>query len=240
MAIPKVVHYCWLSGASFPDLESRCFESWKHMLPGYKFVLWDMERIKEIHSDWMNSAIAEKKWAFAADYVRLYALYNYGGIYLDCDVEVLKSFDDLLNLRTFVGRETARPVIEAAVIGSEAGQQWLRDSLDFYEGKIFDISKINLPEVAIPYIIKRPILKNGIHIYKQDFFSPLNNLTGRCRVTPNTYCIHHFNGTWFTPYQKKYFEIRRRWSKKSGDLIGFIVASLFALFNKLSKKECKK
>ena len=96
MAIPKIIHYCWLSGTPFPDLENRCIESWKKYLPDYELILWDKERIKEIHSSWIDSAIAQKKWAFAADYVRLYALYNYGGIYLDCDVEVLKSFDELL------------------------------------------------------------------------------------------------------------------------------------------------
>ena len=231
MAIPKIIHYCWLSGIPFPDLENRCIESWKKHLPDYELILWDKERIKEIHSSWIDSAIAQKKWAFAADYVRLYALYNYGGIYLDCDVEVLKSFDDLLDRQMFVGRETARPVVEAAVLGSEANLPWLKNCLDFYEGRIFDVKKINTPEVAIPYILKNFVGEK--FIMDADYFSPLNNLTGKCTVTTNTYCIHHFNGTWFTPYQKKYFEIRRKWSKKYGAAIGFLVASLFALANKM-------
>lgn len=231
MAIPKVIHYCWLSGELFPDVESRCVESWRRMLPDYEFVLWDMERIKEIHSEWIDSAIAQKKWAFAADYVRLYALYNYGGIYLDCDVEVLKSFDDLLDRQMFIGRETARPVIEAAVMGSESKLLWLKSCLDFYEGRAFNVLKINTPEVAIPYILKDFVDETSV--MAAEYFSPLNNLTGKCKVTPNTYCIHHFNGAWFTPYQKKYFEIRRKWSKTYGDVVGFLVASLFAIKNKI-------
>ena len=231
MAIPKVIHYCWLSGEPFPDVESRCVESWRRMLPDYEFVLWDMERIKEIHSEWIDSAIAQKKWAFAADYVRLYALYNYGGIYLDCDVEVLKPFDDLLNRQMFVGRESARPVIEAAVMGSETKMPWLKNSLDFYAGRSFDILKINTPEVAIPFILKDFV--NEESVMDAEYFSPLNNLTGKCQITPNTYCIHHFNGTWFTPYQKRYFEIRRKWSKKYGTVIGFVIASLFAVVKKM-------
>lgn len=231
MAIPKVIHYCWLSGNPFPDLENRCIESWKKHLLGYEFILWDWERIKEIHSTWIDSAVAEKKWAFAADYVRLYALYNYGGIYLDCDVEILRSFDDLLDQRMFVGRESARPVIEAAVMGSEAKMPWLKNSLDFYAGRSFDISKVNTPEVAIPFILKDFV--NEESVMDAEYFSPLNNLTGKCQITPNTYCIHHFNGSWFTPYQRKYFEIRRKWSKKYGDVVGFLVASLYALINKM-------
>lgn len=231
MAIPRIIHYCWLSGEPFPDVELRCFESWRRMLPDYDFVLWDMKRIKEIHSEWVDSAIAQKKWAFAADYVRLYALYNYGGIYLDCDVEVLKSFDDLLDRPMFIGRETARPVIEAAVMGSETKMPWLKNSLDFYAGRSFDILKINTPEVAIPFILKDFV--NEESVMDAEYFSPLNNLTGKCQITSNTYCVHHFNGAWFTPYQKRYFEIRRNWSKKYGNLVGFIVASLFALRNKV-------
>lgn len=233
MAIPKIIHYCWLGQNPFSDLEKRCIESWKTILPDYQFVLWNDDKIKEIHSTWIDSAIAEKKWAFAADYVRLYALYKYGGIYLDCDVEVLRPFDDLLNQQTFVGWESARPVIAAAVMGCEANLPWLKDCLDWYEGKLFDVAKINKADVVINYIIKQPVLEHGIHVYECDYFSPLNNLTGKCQITPNTYCIHHFNGTWFTPYQKRYFEIRRKWSKKYGAVIGFVIASLFAVAKKM-------
>lgn len=233
MAIPKIIHYCWLGQNQFSDLEKKCIESWKKILPDYEFVLWNDDKIKGLHSAWIDSAIAEKKWAFAADYVRLYALYNYGGIYLDCDVEVLKAFDDLLNLQTFVGWESARPVIAAAVMGSEANLPWLKDCLDWYKNKHFDVTKINKADVVINYIIKQPVLKHGIHVFGCEYFSPLNNLTGKCRITLNTYCIHHFNGTWFTPYQKKYFEIRKNWSKKYGNLVGFIAASLFAVRNKV-------
>ena len=173
----------------------------------------------------------KKKWAFAADYVRLYALYNYGGIYLDCDVELLKPFDDLLNRQMFIGRETARQVIEAAVIGSEAESPWLKNSLDFYEGRTFDVAKINTPDVAVPFILKKFVDEK--FVMAAEYFSPLNNLTGKRKITPNTYCVHHFNGAWFTPYQKRYFEIRRNWSKKYGALVGFVVASLFALAKKM-------
>lgn len=234
MAIPKIIHCCWLSGDPYPELVRKCMESWHNFLPDYEIVVWDSEKIKEISSTWMDSAIQEKKWAFAADYIRIYALYNYGGIYLDCDVEVLKSFDDLLNQKFFVGRESARRVVEAAVIGSESKQDWLENTLDFYENKSFDASKINSPEVAIPFILQKILKERNLtnYISSSEFFSPLNNLTGKLSITSNTYCIHHFNGAWFTNYQKKYFEIRKTYSKKYGAFIGFVIASMFALKHK--------
>lgn len=235
MAIPKILHCCWLSGDPYPELVRKCMDSWRNFLPDYEIVVWNFEKIKEISSTWVNSAIETKKWAFAADYIRIYALYNYGGIYLDLDVEVLKTFDPLLNESFFLGRECARNVIEAAVLGSESKISWMKDCLNSYEGRTFDISKINLSDVAIPYILKQYVPKEAL-IYPCDFFSPKNNLTGQIRVTDNSYCIHHFGGSWFTLYQKRYFEVRRKYSKKYGPVIGFVFASFYALMHKMFGK----
>ena len=234
MAIPKVIHYCWLSGEPYPELVQKCMKSWQRFLPDYQFVLWDKEKIKEMDCSWVNSAIIAKKWAFAADYIRLYALYNYGGIYLDCDVEVLKPFDDLLNRSCFVGRETHKNVIEAAIMGAESGLDWVKDALDWYESKEFNVTQLNNPAIAIPVILKNVLSKSSnAEVFPAEFFSPKDNRTGNVRITPNTYTIHHFDGNWFNDYQREYFRIRVKYSKKYGVLIGFIVASLFSLKHKL-------
>lgn len=73
-------------------------ESWRKNLPDYEFVKWDRKRFPLGKNIWVRQAFERKKYAFAADYIRLYALATEGGIYLDCDVEVLKSFNDLLHL----------------------------------------------------------------------------------------------------------------------------------------------
>lgn len=234
MAIPKIIHFCWLSEDELPLDVQQNIVSWKKYLPDYEFVLWNKKRTEKINNSWFISAVEQRKWAFAADYVRLYALYNLGGIYLDSDVEVLKSFNPLLDKSCFLGREAARDVIEAAVLGAEPKTAWVKQCLDSYEGKTFDISRINLPEVAIPYILKQYVPKEMV--LPADFFSPKNNLTGRIQVTENSYCIHHFDGSWFTPYQSRYFEIRRNYSKKYGAIIGFVLASFFALKEKISPR----
>ena len=238
MAIPKVIHYCWLSGDPYPELMQKCIDSWHRLLPDYTFVLWDREKIRKISNQWVEGAIRERKWAFAADYIRLYALYNYGGIYLDCDVEVIKPFDNLLNQPYFMGREAHKNVIEAAVMGSEPHQAWMKEALDWYCSKDFDVSRLNDPAIAIPVIIKKALASfPSVTILSADYFSPKDNRTGKVRVTPNTYTIHHFDGNWFSDYQREYFRIRVKYSEKYGALVGFVVATMYSVKMKFFEQQ---
>lgn len=91
--IPKVIHFCWLSNEPYPDLIKKCIESWKEKLPDYAIKKWDTTNFDVTSVPFVKEAYECKKWAFAADYIRLHALYTEGGIYLDSDVRVLKSFD---------------------------------------------------------------------------------------------------------------------------------------------------
>ena len=121
--IPKTIHFCWLSSDPYPEKIQHCINSWKRFLPDYEFVHWNFDRFPRGKSLWVDQAFDSHKYAYAADYIRLYALYNYGGIYLDTDVEVLKSFDDLLSLPYFIGQEPSETGIEAAVLGFEKGNK---------------------------------------------------------------------------------------------------------------------
>lgn len=237
MAIPKIIHYCWLSGEPFSELTQKCMASWKFFLPDYEFVFWDLSKINQIKNVWVESAVAAKKWAFAADYVRLYALYNYGGIYLDCDVEVLKSFDDLLNRPYFLGRESHKNVIEAAVMGCESGASWVAAAMAWYENRLFDVSKLNDPNIAIPVILNKVLANNGsLEVFPSCYFSPKDNRTGRLNINSHSYCIHHFNGEWFSPYQREYFRIRVEYSQKYGAFVGLLVATLYSVKMRFSRK----
>ena len=116
--IPKIIHLCWLSGDAYPNKIAKCIDSWKRIMPDYEIVLWDTKRFDLNQSLWVKQAFEKKKYAFAADYIRFYALYTMGGIYLDSDVEVLKRFDDFLDLPYFMGAEKAGTP-EAAIMGAE-------------------------------------------------------------------------------------------------------------------------
>ena len=135
--IPKIIHYCWFSGEKYPPQIKRCIKSWKRHLQDYEFVLWDSKRYDFDNVPFVKKCIEMRKWAFAADYIRLYAVYSMGGIYLDSDVLVQNTFDRFLNHNAFWGidandeQQYAFP--EAAVFGAVKGFQPLKEMMSFYE-----------------------------------------------------------------------------------------------------------
>jgi lipopolysaccharide biosynthesis glycosyltransferase len=127
MSIPKIIHYCWLSNDPIPELYQRCMDSWKQKLHDYEFILWDTERFDINMTDWTKQALKAKHYASAADYIRLYAVYHFGGIYLDMDVEVVKPFDDILNCGLLLARENhVYNYIEAGCFGASKNHQYIK------------------------------------------------------------------------------------------------------------------
>ena len=226
--IPKVLHLCWLSGDAYPAKIARCIDSWKRVMPNYEIVLWDTRRFPLSQSVWVREAFEKKKYAFAADYIRFYALYTMGGIYLDSDVEVLKRFDDLLDLPYFVGAEKAGTP-EAAIMGAEQGCDWIKRCLDYYEGRHFvkadgslDIRK--LPEIMVEQISQlKPVrtltleesrqvrsmdFEKEVLVLSDEYFSPKVFDSREVELTPYTYAIHHYQNSWFSPKAKIYYRTR--------------------------------
>ena len=212
--IPKIIHLCWMSGDPFPSDIQKCIDSWKRILPDYEIWLWDTKRFDLSTSVWVTEAYDKKKYAFCADYIRMYALFNYGGVYLDSDVEVLRSFNDLLTLPYFIGYES-KQYFEAAVIGAEKGNPFIGDVLAYYKDRHFVKENGSLdiqikPEVMmnvtnskwkrvlineISDFINDPTI---INVFPYDWFSPIDSTGKRyvLRVSKNTYCIHHFASAW--------------------------------------------
>ncbi len=231
--IPKIVHYCWLSKDPFPDDIKACMLSWKRYLPDYEFKLWNFSNFDIESSVWVKESYLQQKYAFAADYIRFYALYHEGGIYLDCDVEVIRSFDDLLKLPYFIGRENTAYGIEAATIGFEKEHPLLLDLLNYYKNRKFIIDKLQfdilpLPAIMLEHINRSYILEEissirefnmdpkVISILPIDYFSPKTWDTKELKVTENTYSIHHFAGSW--KKKKSLFKRIKFWFHR---LLGF-------------------
>ena len=103
--IPKTIHYCWFGRGEKPEIVKKCIDTWKDKLSDYEIIEWNEDNFDINQNDYVKEAYKAKKFAFVSDYVRVYALYNYGGIYLDTDVEVFKSFDDVLDNESFWGFE---------------------------------------------------------------------------------------------------------------------------------------
>lgn len=221
--IPKIIHMCWLSGDAYPEQVQKCLDSWKKNLPDYEIRIWDRNSFDFNSIFWTRQAIECRKYAFASDFIRFYALYNYGGIYLDSDVEVLKSFDAFLNQKFFFGYEYSG-LPEAAVIGSEPGMDFINSMLEWYMTRPFINEDGSCNAVVAPLVVKYFFEKEtsfdlcddekvhsvaGGTVFTHDYFSPKNCFSKksdpvRKNITENTAAIHHFNSGWI----KKGFSVR--------------------------------
>lgn len=250
--IPKIIHYCWLSDNPMSKELQDCIETWHELLSDYKFMKWDFSIFPKGKLKWVDQAFEKKKYAFAADYIRLYALYHYGGIYLDCDVEVLKSFNELLFLDDMVCYENSpRKGLEVAVIGVSKNRKWIKQCLDYYSNRSFDLGNGILDTKVLPEIVKDNLIKakweicnvnnireasavnpsNGIPVFPHYYFSPKSYETGKLILTENTYSIHHFAASWQGARENIY--------KMLSKIIGKEKAKSFAEFIKkiLAKKK---
>lgn len=210
--IPKIIHYCWLSNDPFPNDIKRYMDSWQKHLSEYEFIHWDKEKLYSIENKYAIEAFENKKYAFAADFIRCYAVYNFGGIYLDTDVEVLKSFDSVLDNKSFIGLDS-RGDLEAAIFGAQKKQTWLKEALNFYENKSFINEDGSENFITMPNIFKI-VLKDllpkdlktinnvldlqEIELYPFDYFSPKDYTNGILRKSKNTIAIHHFTASWIS------------------------------------------
>ena len=191
-----------------PELAQRCIESWHKYLPDYEYKLWNEDNFNLHLNSYVEEAYQANKFAFVTDYVRLYALFTEGGIYMDTDVEVLKPFDDLLSLPGFTGYEGSKylpPV--TGIMASEAGNLWVKEQLDSYIDAHFINSDGTLDTKTNTTRISEIMRKGGfvqdgkkqvykdMHIFPVDYFCP-RQTTGELLFTENTYCDHHFMGSW--------------------------------------------
>lgn len=239
--IPKIIHLCWLSGDEFPETIKMCLDTWHHQLPDYEIWLWDTKRFDINSTIWTKQAFEKKKYAFAADYIRLYALYNYGGIYLDSDVIVYKSFNPLLNLPYFIGQDYNRG-FEAAVIGAEKGMPWIKHILDYYDNRQFVMEDGSFDMRPLPTIFYNRLVgvysfkrlkqvepyqyENGvINVFTQDFFNSRNSL--QVRRTKHSFCAHNYAGTWKNKSKSIKSKIIRFLPKTLVDYYFFITHNTF-------------
>lgn len=206
--IPRIIHYCWFGRGPMPELALRCIDSWHKFMPDYQYKLWNEDNFDIESVPYVKEAYESKKFAFVTDYVRLYALFTEGGIYMDTDVEVLKPYDDLLSLPGFTGYEGSKfmpPV--TGTMASEPGNAWVKEQLEAYDSLHFIKPHGTLDTttntVRISEIMKKGgFVQNGkkqvykdMHIFPVDYFCP-RQTTGEYLLTENTYCDHHFMGSW--------------------------------------------
>jgi hypothetical protein len=227
-----------------------CLNSWKKHLPDWEFICWDKNKFNIDSSLWVEQAYKSKKYAFASDYIRFYALYHYGGVYLDSDVLLIKSLNCLLTEKCFFGFEYIQ-LPEAAIIGAEKGMEWIKRCLDYYNDNIFIKKDGSLKNEPVPYLIRLVFSKyfnkklwdnsmieyfEGIKIYPYDYFSPKNYFTDKIETTDNTITIHNFANSWVDKKGNKlkslvHIVFIKMFGKRIHDLVFYIRRKKNTTFN---------
>ena len=207
--IPKTIHYVWVGGKEKPKDIQRCMKTWNKHLKGYVIKEWNETNFDINSHPFVKKAYEAKKWAFVSDYIRAYAIYNEGGIYLDTDVLVLKAFDNMLDNKAFVGFENPDYPF-TAVFGAEKGHPFVKDMLDYYNGldiefKFEDNNTLSVSNLLITKYNceignKEQMLDTGIKVYPDNIL---------CNASEKSYSIHVFSGSWND--RKKGF--KKKWTR---------------------------
>ena len=195
--IPKIIHYVWVGNNPKPKDIKKCMKTWKKHLKDYEIIEWNESNFDINSHPFVKKAYEAKKWAYVSDYIRMYAIYNYGGIYLDTDVLVLDNFDKFLDNKVFVGFERENYPF-TAVFGAEKKNKFIKKLLDYYDNldaykfdfennNTISVSNILINEYGCSKENKEQLIKDGIKVYKDDIL---------CNPSKNSTAVHIFTGTW--------------------------------------------
>ena len=198
--IPKIIHYCWFGRGEMNDTIKMCIESWHKYLPDYEFMLWNEDNFPMDDYPFARKAFKDHKWAYVSDVARLHALYNYGGIYLDTDVEILKPLDELLYNDSFCGFENESQ-LATCCIGAKKNNRYIKFLLGWYLYRnLNDIYYIIANTRIVTRLVRLylGLKRNGTEqrfrdgvFYPREYFSP-EVKDDMWNVTFNTFAIHHF------------------------------------------------
>lgn len=230
--IPKIIHYCWFGHNPKPKLAKKCIHSWKKYCPDYEIKEWNEDNIDfSIMPSYVREAYEAKKWGFVPDYIRLWLIYTYGGIYLDTDVEIVRPIDDLLKLSGFAGFETPNHVALGLGFGAEPGNPAIKCMMDSYWKYRFKNEDGTINQTPAPVLNTEILCElglqtngqrqevDGLSIFPEEFFCPLNCEYREMNKTENTYSIHWYDASWWDEDVWKAFNARQKRRRDEKKLI---------------------
>lgn len=225
--IPKIIHYCWFGGTPLPKSAIKCINSWKKFFPDYEIKEWNESNFDVNMMAYTREAYAAKMYAFVSDVARFWILYHEGGLYFDTDVEVIRSFDDILKRGAFMGVETPAiegekcPTVAAGLgLGCMAGHHFYKEVIDYYQNIHYcDDNGVQIPGTVVGHITGL-LEKKGLQatnniqtieeicIYPKEYFCPFEDITGVLNLSCNSHSIHWYSKTWIEQ-PMIYFRITR-------------------------------
>lgn len=204
--IPKVIHYFWFGQNEKPEIFNKCLESWKKYCANYEIKEWNEQNFDVNINNYTSQAYQKGKYAFVSDYARFYVLYNYGGIYVDIDVEFLRNIDDLLKENVFMGFEDRGQVNPGLITGARKNEKLIKEILDIYDNfEKFPNYDHNICQIVTKYLKETRGLQteseeiqhlNGVTIYPFKYFCACDLITKKTCISKETYSIHHYNASW--------------------------------------------
>lgn len=247
--IPKVIHYCWFGKGKYGDKIEKCILSWKKYCPDYKIICWNEDNYDIHKNKFVEQAYEKKKWAFVSDYARVDIVYHYGGIYLDTDVELIKSLDEILDCEMYAGMESKDFLALGLGFGAVKGHPYLKEIMEYYETREFVHGNGKMDLKACPVIQTEILMRYGLKkedkyqklekciVYPSEVFSPKSFQTGETRITSKSISIHHYDMTWLDEKQKKSkereWELKKKYGTKWGKILGMIQTGPYKLVAKI-------
>ncbi len=220
--IPKIIHYCWFGGKDLPNDTKQYIQTWRRVLKGFKIHEWNEQNFDlSAAPEYVKEAYKCKKYAFVSDYVRIYALKKYGGVYLDTDMEIIRDFSGFLEDSDLVLGFESNRLLTTAFMAGVPGHPFIETFEESYWSRHFimgdgscDLTPINnrISELAVKWGLDPDLdayqeLKDSIKVFPRDYFAAFDVYNWHTKVTENTYAIHHMGASWVGPKKKLRFII---------------------------------
>lgn len=221
--IPKLIHYCWFGNGEKSQLVRRCMDSWTKYCPDYQIVEWNEGNYDVRKNEYLKYCYENKKYAFLSDYVRLDIIYQYGGIYLDTDVELLKPLDEFLNDHLYLGFENEKYVNTGIGFGAEKNSSIVKlmlEEYDYFSGEIL----LGCPVLNTQAMVKCGLQLGGkkqstdkFTVYPSCYFNPYDDAHDKLSKTRETVSIHWYSKSWYTKKELKRFKLAQMLRRFLGD-----------------------
>lgn len=213
-----MIHYCWFGNNPKSKLIEKCIASWRKFLPEWEIKEWNEENYDVMKNDYISEAYRQKKWAFVVDYARFDILNQYGGVFLDTDVELLKPIpEEIMEYRGFTGFESDKTINPGLIFGAEAGLSMLQEIMSVYENKKFgemiNGRVENIVDIVTGVLDRNGLQKNNsfqvikdIAVYPKEYFCCFNHEIQDFEIQEETISVHHYAASWSPWYRRAYFK----------------------------------